>query len=115
VIRLREQVEDAGQRLRCNADTSVPHDQYRFIDQPNGWLGETVKPAWPILTNLRLDPFERTGLTGSINFYSWYAFEFWRFVYVQQEVVKFGETFIEFPPIVKWSSSSPMASPLSPW
>ena len=26
----------------------------------NGWLGGTVKPGWPILTNIRLDPFERT-------------------------------------------------------
>ena len=56
--------------------------KYRFIDQPNGWLGGTVKPAWPILTNLRLDPFERTGITGSINYYNWYAYQFWRFVYV---------------------------------
>ena len=38
--------------------------KYRFIDQPGGWLGGTVKVDWPILTNLRLDPFERTGLAG---------------------------------------------------
>ena len=36
--------------------------KYRFIDQPNGWLGGTVKVDWPILVNLRLDPFERTGM-----------------------------------------------------
>ena len=30
-----------------------------MIDQPNGWLGETVHPDMPILVNLRLDPFER--------------------------------------------------------
>ena len=36
--------------------------KYRFIDQPQGWLGGTVKVDWPILANLRLDPFERTGL-----------------------------------------------------
>ncbi len=34
----------------------------RFIDQPGGWLGGTVKPDMPIITNLRLDPFERTGM-----------------------------------------------------
>ncbi len=39
--------------------------KYRFIDQPGGWLGGTVKVDWPILVNLRLDPFERTGLAGS--------------------------------------------------
>jgi arylsulfatase len=78
--------------------------KFRFIDQPNGWMGGTVKPAWPILTNIRLDPFERTGLAGSINFYNWYAYEFWRFVHVQQEVAKFGETFVEFPPMQKGAS-----------
>ena len=31
----------------------------RFIDQPNGWFGETVELGWPMITNLRLDPFER--------------------------------------------------------
>ncbi len=34
--------------------------KYRFIDQPGGWLGNTVKVDWPILVNLRLDPLERT-------------------------------------------------------
>jgi arylsulfatase len=73
--------------------------KYRFIDQPGGWLGGTVKPDFPILTNIRLDPFERTGLGRSINNYSWFAYQFWRFVFVQQVVTKFAETFIEFPPM----------------
>jgi arylsulfatase A-like enzyme len=78
--------------------------KYRFIDQPNGWLGGTVKPDWPILVNLRLDPFERTGLSGSLNFYNWYAYEFWRFVFVKQEIAKTAQTFIEFPPMQKGAS-----------
>ena len=73
--------------------------KYRFIDQPQGWLGNTVKVDWPILTNLKLDPFERTGMTGSMEFANWYMFEFWRFVFVQQDVAKFGQTFIDFPPM----------------
>src|SRR5215467_5657745 len=78
--------------------------KYRFIDQPGGWLGGTVKVDWPILVNLRLDPFERTGLTGSLAYYNWFAYEFWRFVFVQQEVAKFGETFVQFPPMQKPAS-----------
>ena len=35
--------------------------KYRFIDQPAGWLGEKTHPDVPYITNLRLDPFERTG------------------------------------------------------
>jgi arylsulfatase len=78
--------------------------KYRFVDQPNGWLGGTVKPDWPILTNIRLDPFERTGLAGSLNYYNFFAHEFWRFVFVQQEVGKVAATFVEFPPMQKGAS-----------
>ena len=35
--------------------------KYRFIDQPGGWLGDKTHADVPYLTNLRLDPFERTG------------------------------------------------------
>jgi hypothetical protein len=64
-------------------------------------LGGTVKVDWPILVNLRLDPFERTGLSGSLNFYHWFVYEFWRFVFVKQEVAKYAQTFLEYPPMQK--------------
>jgi hypothetical protein len=55
-----------------------------------------VKVDWPILVNLRLDPYERTGLpssdSGSLAFYNWYAYEFWRFALVQQEVAKAAQS-----------------------
>ncbi|MEX2166194.1 MAG: arylsulfatase [Methyloceanibacter sp.] len=74
--------------------------KYRFTDQPGGWLGNTIHLDWPILSNLRLDPFERTNSPESSMFYAnWYVFEFWRFVFVQQEVAKFGESFVGFPPM----------------
>ena len=78
--------------------------KYRFIDQPGGWLGGTVKVDWPVLTNIRLDPFERTGMAGSLNYYQFFVHEFWRFTFVQQEVAKIGETFVEFPPLQKGAS-----------
>jgi arylsulfatase len=82
--------------------------KYRFTDQPNGWLGATDKVDWPILVNLRLDPFERTGMPdgkgGSLAYYNWSAYEFWRFVFVQQEVGKAAQTFIEFPPMQRGAS-----------
>jgi len=78
--------------------------KYRFTDQPNGWLGATVKVDWPILTNLRLDPYERTGLTGSLNYYNWFAYEFWRFAFVQKQVAQAAQTFLEFPPMQKGAS-----------
>jgi arylsulfatase A-like enzyme len=78
--------------------------KYRFTDQPTGWLGSTVKVDWPILVNLRLDPFERTGMydgknNGSLYFPTWWGFEFWRFVLVQQEIGKYAQTFLDYPPM----------------
>jgi arylsulfatase A-like enzyme len=78
--------------------------KYRFIDQPGGWLGGTVKVDWPILVNLRLDPFERTGMAGSLNFYHFFVYQFWRFVLVQEVVGKMAETAIDFPPMQKGAS-----------
>jgi arylsulfatase len=79
--------------------------KYRFVDQPGGWLGNSVKVDWPILVNLRLDPLERTSLPSqSMNQYSWFAYEFWRFVLVQQVVGQYAQTFLEYPPMQKGAS-----------
>ena len=75
----------------------------RFIDQPNGWFGETVSLGWPMITNLRLDPFERAGWQdgdeGSTLYMDYFGYEFWRFVQAQQEIEKLVTTFVEYPPM----------------
>jgi arylsulfatase len=84
--------------------------KFRFIDQLSGWLGEKTKPDVPYITNLRLDPFERTGWPGNgtkdgaQDYFTWFKYEFWRFVFVQQEVIKLVSTAIEFPPMQKGAS-----------
>jgi len=84
--------------------------KYRFIDQPGGWLGVKAHPDVPILINLRLDPFERTGwpndLTkeGSEQYFGWFVYEFWRFVFVQQEMAKEIQTFLDYPPMQRGAS-----------
>jgi arylsulfatase A-like enzyme len=83
--------------------------KYRFTDQPTGWFGATVKVDWPILTNLRLDPLERTNFyngkdTGSVMFVNWWGNEFWRFVFVQQEIAEYAQTFLDYPPMQKGAS-----------
>jgi arylsulfatase A-like enzyme len=83
--------------------------KYRLIDQPDGWVGGTVHLDMPILTNLRLDPFERMayqkGNMGSFMFFSdFFIHEFWRFVFLQQTVGSYAQTFIDFPPMQKGAS-----------
>ena len=84
--------------------------KFRFIDQPAGWLGEKTKPDVPYITNLRLDPFERTGWPGNgtkdggQQYFDWFKYQFWRFVFVQQIVGKELQTFLEFPPMQRGAS-----------
>jgi arylsulfatase len=78
--------------------------KYRFVDQPQGWFGGTVKVDWPILTNIRLDPFERTGIGQSLNNTQWFTYEFWRFVLVQEVVARFAQSFVDYPPLQEGAS-----------
>ena len=84
--------------------------KFRFIDQPQGWLGEKTHPDVPYITNLRLDPFERTGWPndgtkeGAQQYFDWFKYEFWRFVFVQQIVAKEIQTFLEYPPMQRGAS-----------
>jgi arylsulfatase A-like enzyme len=85
--------------------------KYRFIDQPQGWLGVKNHPDVPTITNLRLDPYERMGFpedmtkNGSLLFMGdWYMYQFWRFVFVQQVMGKEIQTFLEFPPMQRGAS-----------
>jgi arylsulfatase A-like enzyme len=82
--------------------------KYRFIEQPDGWIGSKVHTDAPALVNLRLDPFEKTvwpaGNLGSYQYFDWFRFEFWRFVFVQQEVAKLAMTALEYPPMQKGAS-----------
>jgi arylsulfatase len=84
--------------------------KFRFIDQPAGWVGEKTKPDVPYITNLRLDPFERTGWPnngtkeGGQQYFDWFKYQFWRFVFVQQLVAKELQTFIDYPPMQRGAS-----------
>lgn len=84
--------------------------KFRFIDQPQGWVGEKTHPDVPYITNLRLDPFERTGWPnngtkeGGQQYFDWFKYQFWRFVFVQQLVGKELQTFLDFPPMQRGAS-----------
>jgi len=84
--------------------------KFRFIDQPAGWVGEKTHPDVPYITNLRLDPFERTGWPnsgtkeGGQQYFDWFKYEFWRFVFVQQLVGKEIQTFLDYPPMQRGAS-----------
>ena len=74
---------------------------------------------WPIIVNLRLDPFERMGLPtasgGSPSYgMDFFGHEFWCFVYIQKIIGEHAETFIEFAPMQKGASFN-IESPSECW
>ena len=58
-----------------------------------GWARRPTSDV-PYITNLRLDPFERTGWPnngtkeGAQQYFDWFKYQFWRFVFVQQVMGK---------------------------
>ena len=56
-----------------------------------------VQPAWPLVINLRADPYE---VSWEAALYTkWYAENMWLFVPAQAYVGEFLQTFKEFPPV----------------
>ena len=86
--------------MRCESTTSSIAS---LINRMVG-LAARSRSTGPILVKLRLDPFERTGLNQSVYAANWWGNEFWRFVYVQDQVSKLAETAIDFPPMQKGAS-----------
>jgi arylsulfatase A-like enzyme len=82
----------------------VDNFKYQFYDQPEGWPGPKVNTDMPKIYNIRQDPFERTpiltfGEGAPAWFNEFFGREAWRFVLVQDVVLKLGESAIEFPPM----------------
>jgi arylsulfatase A-like enzyme len=81
--------------------------KFQFIQQPFGWPGEKVETDMPTIVDLRQDPFERTPSIRGENLNEmgggymneFYAREFWRFVGVQQEIMKLALTAVDYPPM----------------
>jgi arylsulfatase len=56
------------------------------------------QPAWPILINLRADPYE-TSWKESAMYIRWFADNMWTFVPAQAITGQFLKTFVDFPPV----------------
>ena len=84
--------------------------KYRFIDQPDGWVGgkDSSRRAGshePASGSLRAHGLAgKWDSNGSQQYFDWFQYEFWRFVFVQQEVAKLAMTAIEYPPMQKGAS-----------
>ena len=76
----------------------------------HGWLGEKTHPDLPYITNVRLDPFERTGWPnngwkeGGTAILRLVQVPILRFVFAQEAVGKKLQTFLDYPPMQRGAS-----------
>ena len=99
-----------GARLAAHTRV-ITLDRGRLIVEAEDplWQKNLASLSAPILSNLRLDPFERLqfakGNTGSFSYVpDFYMHEFWRFVFLQQKIGEYAPSFVEFPPMQKGAS-----------
>ena len=81
--------------------------KFQLLGQPGGWFGPEVKLGWPLMFNLRLDPFERLSISpgeSMMSMQNYYGQEFWRFVMMQEAVGKLAKTAVDYPPMQKGAS-----------
>ena len=54
-------------------------------------------PGWPLIINLKADPYERMWEEGSLGYWRWYADNLWTFVPAQVYIKKFLATIPDYP------------------
>ncbi|EKK00652.1 arylsulfatase [Rhodopirellula baltica SH28] len=59
-------------------------------------------PGWPLIINLRADPYEKMWKEGTLGYFRWYADNMWTFVPVQNYIQQFMATIPKYP----WQSGS---------
>jgi arylsulfatase len=93
----REQVLYFGQGGELNAvrwnDWKV---NFAGVDG-NIALGTRKVTGWPIIVNLRADPYEKMPFEGEMGYLRWYADNLWLFVPVQEQVKSFLVTIPQYP------------------
>jgi arylsulfatase len=53
--------------------------------------------GWPIIVNLRADPYEKMPHEAELGYFRWYADNMWLFVPVQQVIKEFLQTIPDYP------------------
>ena len=70
----------------------------RFTEVTSGVAaGERVVTNWPLIVNLRADPYEEMHEEGEMGYLRWYGDNMWLFVPVQAELKKFFMTIPQYP------------------
>ncbi len=65
----------------------------------NGNIADGVRqiPNWPLIINLKADPYEQMWKRGTMGYWRWYADNMWTFVPAQEYIQKFLATIPKYP------------------
>jgi arylsulfatase A-like enzyme len=93
----REEIYYFGQGGDLNA-IRVQNWKIHFATQVgNIATGTRSTPGWPLLVNLRADPYEKGPTEADLGYLRWYGDNLWTFVPAQGYIKKFLATISEFP------------------
>jgi arylsulfatase A-like enzyme len=67
------------------------------VQQGNIATGVREVPSWPLIVNLRADPYEKAPHEAQLGYLRWYADNMWLFVPVQAKVKEFVATIPDYP------------------
>ena len=59
--------------------------------------GTRSTPGWPLLVNLRADPYEKGPNEAALGYLRWYGDNLWTFVPAQEYIKKFLATIADYP------------------
>jgi arylsulfatase len=86
---------------------AVRYDDWKIAFATNeGGINTAYRkaPAWPVIVNLRADPFESASHDSGM-YVRWYADLLWLFVPIQGKIAEFAATLKEYPPVTGGSLS----------
>ena len=93
----RDSIYYFGQGGELNAIRWNDWKVHFAVVEGNIATGERIVPYWPLIINLRADPYEEMHEEGEMGYLRWYGDQMWLFVPIQAKIREFFTTIPNYP------------------